>query len=90
MKLLQSRLQQWLLWDISKWVDNHVFISILTKHLERYNEMQKGWAQEISENGGKQHDGGKLWFKEATMPDDHAEEFDEDCSMPIQPDTKIT
>ena len=46
--------------------------------------MRKGWAQEISENGGEQHDRGKLWFKGAAMPDDRAEEFDEDCSTPIQ------
>ena len=34
--------------------------------------------------GGEQHDGGKLWFRGATMPNGCAEEFNEDCSTPIR------
>jgi len=46
--------------------------------------MQKRWAEDIAKNGGEHHDRGKLWFRGATMPDGHAEEFDEDCSTPIR------
>jgi len=68
---------------ISKWVDDHVFIRILREHIKPYNKMRKEWAESITKNGGEHHDGGKLWFKGATMPDGRTEEFDEDCSTPI-------
>ena len=68
---------------ISKWVDDHVFIRILREHLGQYNKMRRQWADDISKNGGEHHDGGKLWFRGATMPNGCPEEFDEDCSTPI-------
>ena len=36
------------------------------------------------DNGGEVHDGGRLWFRGATMPDGLPEEFDEDASFAIQ------
>jgi len=68
---------------VSKWVDDHVFIRILKHHLKQYNKSREGWANDIEKNGGEHHDGGRLWFKGATMPDDRIEEFDENCSTPI-------
>ena len=42
------------------------------------------WANDIAGNGGEVHDGGRLWFRGATMPNDLPEEFDEDASFHIQ------
>lgn len=66
---------------ISKWVDDHIFFRILRSHLEEYNLRRRKWAQDIAGNGGELHDGGRLWFKGAVMPDDQPEEFDEDASF---------
>ena len=68
---------------ISKWVDDHVFIQMLREHLGQYNKMQRQWADDSSKNEGEHHDGGKLWFRGATMPNSCPEEFDEDCLTPI-------
>ena len=53
---------------LSKWVDDHIFFHILCQHLEEYNLSCKQWACDIAENGGKIHDGGRLWFKGDVMP----------------------
>jgi hypothetical protein len=68
---------------ISKWVDDHMFARIRCIYLEKVNEQRREAAARISANGGKLHDGGRLWFKGELMPNDHHEEFDEDCSAPI-------
>ena len=69
---------------LSKWVDDHVFFRILRRHLEPYNLKRKQWAKDIADNGGEVHDGGRLWFRGTTMPNDLPEEFDEDASCAIQ------
>jgi hypothetical protein len=69
---------------ISKWVDDHIFFRIQRCHLKEYNLRRKQWAQDIAENGGEIHDGGRLWFKGAVMPNDQPEEFDEDSSFPFR------
>jgi len=68
---------------LSKWVDDHIFFRILCTHLESYNLQWKRWALDVAENGGEVHDGSRLWFRGATMPNDWLEEFDEDLSFPI-------
>jgi hypothetical protein len=68
---------------ISKWVDDHLFARIRCIYLEKVNKQRRDAAARISTNGGKFHDGGRLWFKGELMPNDHHEEFDEDCSTPI-------
>jgi len=69
---------------LSKWVDDHIFFRILCCHLKGYNLKRKQWAQDIGKNGGEIHDGGRLWFRGATMPNGQPEEFDEDLSFDIQ------
>ena len=69
---------------LSKWVDDHVFFRILRCHLDSYNIKRRQWAKEIADNGGEVHDGGRLWFRGATMPNGLPEEFDEDASFAIQ------
>ena len=68
---------------ISKWVDDHIFFYILHPHLDKYNNSHSQWAQDITGNGGELHDGGRLWFKSAVMPNDQAEEFDDNLSCPF-------
>ena len=69
---------------VSKWVDDHLFLCILRKHIQTCNRQRESCAIDISANGGELHDGGRLWFKGAIMSDDRSEEFDEDCKKPIQ------
>lgn len=69
---------------LSKWVDDHIFFRILRSHLERYNLQREQWAQDVAKNGGEIHDGGRLWFKGAIMPNGQPEEFDEDLSFAVQ------
>ena len=73
---------KWGMGPISKWVD-HMFAQIRCIYLEKVNEQRCKAAVRISANGGKLHDGGQLWFKGELMPNDHHEEFNEDCSAPI-------
>ena len=69
---------------LSKWVDDHIFFRILKVHLEEYNKNRTKWAKEIALNGGAIVDGGRKWYKGATMPNDSAEEYDEDAHFPLQ------
>jgi hypothetical protein len=69
---------------ISKWVDDHLFIRIRRPLLEDYNRQRLLWARDITSNGGELHDGGRLWFRGATMPNGKHEEFDEDASQPLR------
>jgi hypothetical protein len=69
---------------ISKWVDDHLFIRILREHIQRYNEQREIWAHNIQTHGGLHINGGRKWYRGTTLPDDHSEEYDEDCSFPIK------
>jgi hypothetical protein len=68
---------------VSKWADDHVFVRIRREHIQLYNSMRKKWSADIAWNGGRIHSGGRYWYRGATMPDGHPEEFDEDASFPI-------
>ena len=68
---------------ITKWIDDHLFIRIQTRYIEQYNKHRREQAADIAKNGGELQDGGRLWFKGRTMPNDLSEEFVEDCSTPI-------
>lgn len=76
-------MRAWGIGPVSKWVDDHIFFRILRQFREEYNVRRSMWAAEIQKNGGEFHDGGKLWYKGALMPNDHPEEFDEDMSSSI-------
>ena len=69
---------------LSKWVDDHIFFRIPRQHLAAYNISRAQWSREIHTHGGRQQEGGRIWFRGKNLPDDHPEEFDEDCSMPFQ------
>jgi hypothetical protein len=68
---------------LSKWSDDHMFIRIRREHIAGYNELRRQWSSDIARNGGRIHAGGRYWYRGATMPDDHPEEFDEDAFFPI-------
>lgn len=69
---------------ISKWVDDHLFFRIPRGSITAYNADRRRWAATIAANGGQRHDGGRLWYRGDTLPDDKAEEFDEDASSPLR------
>ncbi len=73
-----------------KWVDDHIFFRIRCTHLESYNRERTKWKGEITQNGGKIHEGSRLWYCGKVMPNGRHEEFDEDCAAPLQDHLKAT
>ncbi|PPR06680.1 hypothetical protein CVT24_012975 [Panaeolus cyanescens] len=69
---------------VSKWVDDHIFFRIRKIFLSIYNAQRAKWAQEISAEGGRRQDGGRIWFRGKLQPDEQPEEFDEDCKAVLQ------
>lgn len=57
-------------WDHSRNGLTTMYSSISTKK-------RAAWCREIVENGGRIHDGSRIWYSGKIMPDG---EFDEDCS----------
>jgi len=47
---------------VSKWVDDHIFFRILRQHLQEYNNQRRKWSTTIRTNGGRLHDGGRIWY----------------------------
>jgi hypothetical protein len=68
---------------ITKWVDDHIFVRIPHKSIPAYNEKRKLWHKEIMANGGRLHEGSRIWYRGQTAPDGTAAEFDEDASCPF-------
>jgi hypothetical protein len=75
---------------LSKWVDDHIFFRIRCVHLESYNMERTKWKGEITQNGGKIHEGSRLWYCSKIMPNGRHEKFDEDCATPLQNYSKAT
>ena len=48
-----------------------------------YNKAHRGWHQQIS-TVGTQRKGGRIWYGGHTAADGITEEFNEDCSSPVQ------
>jgi hypothetical protein len=46
--------------------------------------MQEGWAKEAAKNGGRQHDGSRIWFRGKPKHDGKPEEVDKDCQAVLQ------
>jgi hypothetical protein len=69
---------------LSKWVDDHLFIRIRREQTNSYNESRRAWKERIVTQGGCHHDGGRLWYRGHTLPDNQIEEFDEDMLPPIR------
>ena len=69
---------------LAKWVDDHIFFRVPRAHLFRYNILRAEWGQQIQAHGGCRQEGSRLWYGGKTLPSGHAEEFDEDCTTPLQ------
>jgi hypothetical protein len=69
---------------LAKWVDDHVFFRVPRKHLPAYNADRARWKHEIELHGGRQQDGGRLWYRGKDLPSGPPEEFDEDCSATLR------
>ena len=69
---------------LAKWVDDHIFFRIRRAHLPSYNMQRADWCREIQTLGGRKQDGGRLWYGGKALPSGPTEEFDEDCSAPLQ------
>jgi hypothetical protein len=68
---------------MSKWVDDHIFFRIRREYMQEYNNLRRQWNASITANGGQIQDGGRLWYRGDSMPNDRPEEFDEDASYPL-------
>ena len=69
---------------LAKWVDDHIFLWVPRTHLLSYNAQRAEWCHEIQAHGGRRQEGSHLWYRGKTLPSGPAEEFDEDCSTPLQ------
>jgi hypothetical protein len=69
---------------VSKWVDDHIFFRIPSPHLFAYNTQRLSWHKKVMANGGRIHEGSRLWYRGDVMPDGRPEEFDEDMSFPLR------
>lgn len=69
---------------LSKWVDDHIFFRIPRSCLSVYNAQRQSWHQLVKTNGGRLHEGSRIWYRGDTMPDGRPEEFDEDMASPIR------
>jgi hypothetical protein len=68
---------------LTKWVDDHVFLRMPRESIPAYNEKRKSWHKEIMANGGRLHEGSRIWYRGETLPDGSAAEFDEDASCSL-------
>ena len=68
---------------IAKWVDDHLFFRVPQTHLSSYNATHANWHRKIQENGGCRQEGGRIWFGGKGSHHGRAEEFNEDCSVPL-------
>nr|VWP02159.1 Structural maintenance of chromosomes protein [Ganoderma boninense] len=67
-----------------KWVDDHLFIRVLRKHLPELNRKRVDASTRIKTSGGLHHRGGRLWYAGGVLPDGQAEEFVEDFTFPLR------
>jgi hypothetical protein len=68
---------------IEVWVDDYKFMRILREKLAAYNEHRARICARIQHAGGRQVEGGRLWYPGGLLPDGRQEEFVEDHSFPI-------
>ena len=69
---------------LAKWVDDHIFFRIPRSSLDGYNAKCAEWRREIKAQGGRRQEGGRVWYGGKELPSGHPEEFNEECSMPLQ------
>ena len=69
---------------MAKWVDDHLFIRVPRELLPAYNAHRAQWNDEITQQGGRQQQGSRIWYGGKNLPNGSPEEFDEDCSAPFQ------
>ncbi|ESK81377.1 reverse transcriptase ribonuclease h [Moniliophthora roreri MCA 2997] len=68
---------------LTKWVDDHLWIRILRKWLAKANDTRKRLKQRVKDAGGVRHVKGRLLYVGDSLPDGHAEEFDDDFTFPL-------
>jgi hypothetical protein len=70
---------------LDKWVDDHVFFRVKRVHLANYNDCQTAWNLDIQNSGPISQSGSRLvWYASKDHASGIADEFNEDCSKPIQ------
>lgn len=67
-----------------RWVDDFIFFLVRREFLDKYNGLRDEWKKRIERNGGRLQKGGRIWFRGELLPNDHAEEFAEDMSLPLR------
>ena len=68
---------------LDKWVDDHVFFQIPRTQLQSYNRTREAWCKDIRQTGLR-HTGSRIWFSRISHDGNILEEFNKDCSFPIQ------
>ena len=69
---------------VAKWVNDHIFFRVPREHLSTYNACRDQWSQDITQQGGRKQDGGRIWYEGKDLPNGFPEQFDEDCSTLFQ------
>jgi hypothetical protein len=69
---------------IIKWVDDRVFFRVPKASLTNFNAARHHLHIQITQNGGRHHDGGRWWYHAGHLPDDRIIECDEDMSFPLK------
>jgi hypothetical protein len=70
---------------LAKCADDHIFFRVPRSHMPVFNAKRTQWHGEIELHGGRQQEGGRLWYRGNTLPklpngSPLAEEFNEDCA----------
>jgi hypothetical protein len=70
---------------LDKWVDDHVFFCVKWVHLTNYNDCRTAWNLDIQNSGPISQSSSRLvWYASKDHASGIADEFNEDCSKPIQ------
>ena len=69
---------------IVKWVNDFLFIRILSQEISKYNLQRHSNRKIIEHNGGRIQSGGRIWYKGTTLTEVGAEQFAEDLGFPLQ------
>ena len=69
---------------LDKWVDDHIFLWIRHTFIADYNIIRANCAKCIPKFSSMKQSGSRLWFAGANTLDGLMEEFNENCSFPIQ------
>ena len=68
---------------LTKWVDDHVFLRIMRRFREAYNDKRRELSRKINQNGGEKRSGGWIWFSAGILEDGRVDECVEDNVFPL-------